>query len=365
MTTPPLTGPFDTITGLPVHPLVVHAAVVLLPLSALGLILAVTVPRLRPRLAGLSVAGLAVGAVTAWIAEASGEALADRVGVAEAHEELGELLPLAAVLLLGAATGWWWIQRAASGRSLPRWAAPISAALAAGGAVATLVLTALVGHSGAASVWAGRIDPMTTAAAAEAAPVPSPGASSGAGTSSGGPTLAEVARHSSPQDCWSVVDGTVYDLTRWVAQHPGGPGTIGGMCGVDASAAFRGKHGGEAAAARALAGFRVGPLASGAAASGAGSGAAGGSGAPSGAVAAEVTTAYSQAEVARHGSRASCWSTLNGKVYDLTQWVSRHPGGQDEILELCGGPGGEFLEEHAGDPAAEGTLAGFQIGVLR
>jgi hypothetical protein len=40
-------GPFDTVAGLPVHPLVVHAAVVLLPLSAIGLVTIILVPRWR------------------------------------------------------------------------------------------------------------------------------------------------------------------------------------------------------------------------------------------------------------------------------------------------------------------------------
>ena len=38
---------FDTIAGLPLHPLIVHGAVVLLPLSALGLLGVIFLPRLR------------------------------------------------------------------------------------------------------------------------------------------------------------------------------------------------------------------------------------------------------------------------------------------------------------------------------
>ncbi|CAK0758443.1 hypothetical protein CVIRNUC_002620 [Coccomyxa viridis] len=35
-------------------------------------------------------------------------------------------------------------------------------------------------------------------------------------------TLSEVSKHCTPQDCWMVVHGKVYDVTRWVAFHPGG-----------------------------------------------------------------------------------------------------------------------------------------------
>ena len=89
----PTDGPFDLIAGIPVHPLVVHAAVVLLPLSALALIAIIIVPRLRRPLGWLTMAGLAVGAGAAIVARLSGEQLAARVGEPQQHLELGEKLP--------------------------------------------------------------------------------------------------------------------------------------------------------------------------------------------------------------------------------------------------------------------------------
>lgn len=35
-------------------------------------------------------------------------------------------------------------------------------------------------------------------------------------------SAAEVARHAAPDDCWVVVDGTVWDLTEFAPTHPGG-----------------------------------------------------------------------------------------------------------------------------------------------
>lgn len=70
------------------------------------------------------------------------------------------------------------------------------------------------------------------------------------------------------------------------------------------------------------------------------------------------------AEVAKHNSSASCWSTINGNVYDLTSWIPNHPGGQQAILQLCGTNGSaKFNGQHGGATLQLKTLAGFKIGV--
>src|SRR5690242_3032626 len=45
---------------------------------------------------------------------------------------------------------------------------------------------------------------------------------------------------------------------------------------------------------------------------------------------------YTLAEVATHKNNSSCWTAINGKVYDLTSWINRHPGGPERILNICG-----------------------------
>jgi cytochrome b involved in lipid metabolism len=73
-------------------------------------------------------------------------------------------------------------------------------------------------------------------------------------------TMADVATHNLKTDCWTVVNGSVYDVTSWISKHPGGAGAIASMCGVDASSAFDGQHGGEKRPANELAGFKIGTL---------------------------------------------------------------------------------------------------------
>ena len=76
---------FDSIAGLPLHPLVVHFAVVLLPLGALGLVVLVLVPKRADRYGWLTVGAIAVGTGAAFVAKESGEALAAKVGEPQTH----------------------------------------------------------------------------------------------------------------------------------------------------------------------------------------------------------------------------------------------------------------------------------------
>lgn len=44
----------------------------------------------------------------------------------------------------------------------------------------------------------------------------------------------------------------------------------------------------------------------------------------------------SQADVAKHNSRKSCWIIVAGQVYDVTDFVDDHPGGPGVILRYGG-----------------------------
>lgn len=41
------------------------------------------------------------------------------------------------------------------------------------------------------------------------------------------------------------------------------------------------------------------------------------------------------AEVSKHNSIKSCYVTIGRKVYDVTDFLSDHPGGEDLILRLA------------------------------
>lgn len=53
----------------------------------------------------------------------------------------------------------------------------------------------------------------------------------------------EVAKHSSVNDCWIIVQGSVYNVTQYLALHPGGSNIIIPFCGQDATSAYANRGG--------------------------------------------------------------------------------------------------------------------------
>lgn len=75
---------------------------------------------------------------------------------------------------------------------------------------------------------------------------------------------------------------------------------------------------------------------------------------------------FTMADVAAHNTQASCWSAINGSVYDLTDWISRHPGGPGAIIGLCGTDGSDdFYMHHGTSRSAQAALVLFKIGTLK
>lgn len=151
---------FDTIAGLPLHPLVVHATEVIVPAAAVTVLLAVLWPRFR-RWARFVPLGLSVIAlVLVPISTESGESLEHRVGennLIETHSNLAEgLLPwvIGLVVVAAALLVWNWNDRKEGSTPRdPRWVPAVLAVagvLVAGG---TTVQAIRVGHSGATAVW--------------------------------------------------------------------------------------------------------------------------------------------------------------------------------------------------------------------
>jgi len=264
---PESTGPFDLFFGLPLHILVNHAVVVLIPLGVIAMILVIFEPRLRRHYLYASVGLIVIGAVAAIVAEKSGESLAIRVGSPGIHQEWGERLVAVAWALVAVSVAWAILSRFTN--SAARVAAIVAAVAVVALAGASVVLVILAGHSGAEVTWQNRI---SGGASASVAPTPS-STPTQAAPSTQAPTQAQsatpatsvlslelVAQHVAPESCWSVVNGNVYDLTDWIARHPGGSGNIIRMCGIDATADFNRQHGGQGRPESELKAYLLGAL---------------------------------------------------------------------------------------------------------
>ena len=171
---------FDLINGLPVHPLVVHAVVVLLPLACLGTIAIAVRPAWRARYGVAVVVCAAAATALIPVATSSGEALESRVGSPGEHAELGDQLIWFAIPLLVLSAALVWMDRRhrssvaessdpsgepttvptpdAGSADAPRGRAlTVVAALALVAALAASVQVYRVGDSGARAAWGDRV----------------------------------------------------------------------------------------------------------------------------------------------------------------------------------------------------------------
>lgn len=148
----------ETLFGLPAHPLLVHAAVVLLPLAALATLGCAAVPRLRRHYAIAALAISVAAVIAVGLAQGSGEELEGRVEeteLVEAHTAQGErVLPWAVgVAVAAAAIAAVPVVLRRRPDTSPRAVTAVVVALSlVAGAGATWTVVD-VGHSGAKATW--------------------------------------------------------------------------------------------------------------------------------------------------------------------------------------------------------------------
>jgi hypothetical protein len=154
---------WDTVFGLPLHVLLIHAGVVLVPLVAVGSVVVAARQRWRIRFmrwafaASIGCLGIVVATVK------SGRRLAERLPPSPAidrHAALGSTLiwlTLSLCLALGSITAWSWLRSSSTGTRTSFVARPMLALLTIV-AVAVCVQVVRVGHSGASAVWGPIVD---------------------------------------------------------------------------------------------------------------------------------------------------------------------------------------------------------------
>jgi hypothetical protein len=78
-----------------------------------------------------------------------------------------------------------------------------------------------------------------------------------------------------------------------------------------------------------------------------------------------VVTGYTLAQVRANNTAKSCWTAIDGYVYNLTNWISAHPGGSGAIMFLCGTDGtNAFKAQHENQSRPAIRLDSYRIGPL-
>jgi cytochrome b involved in lipid metabolism len=102
--------------------------------------------------------------------------------------------------------------------------------------------------------------PTPVAATPTASPKPTPTPTPTPTATKAGYTMADVKSANTSAKCWSVIDGYVYDLTKWIPVHRGGPQAITFLCGKDGTSAFKAQHEGSSGPVSVLQNYLLGPL---------------------------------------------------------------------------------------------------------
>ncbi len=172
-------------------------------------------------------------------------------------------------------------------------------------------------------------------------------------SSSGGYTSADVKTHNSRSSAWIIMDGNVYDVTKLLSSHPGGSTVILNVAGKNAESAF--KSGGHSSSdRRSLEQYKIGSLVT-------------SSTTPDSTPSTNTggQKIFTASQVQTHDNRDSAWTVIDGAVYDLTDFVNRHPGGSSAILKAAGKDGSIVFNKRGRHSSSDRrTLEAYMIGEL-
>mmetsp|Transcript_1164 Transcript_1164/g.1626 ORF Transcript_1164/g.1626 Transcript_1164/m.1626 type:complete len:137 (+) Transcript_1164:77-487(+) len=78
----------------------------------------------------------------------------------------------------------------------------------------------------------------------------------------------------------------------------------------------------------------------------------------------EVGKSYTLDDVKNHNAEKDTWFVVHGKVYDVSQYAKKHPGGVEIMNENAGKDVSDQFEEFFHSQDARTTLKTMEIGVL-
>ena len=132
-------------------------------------------------------------------------------------------------------------------------------------------------------------------------------------------TKEEVSLHNTKEDCWIIINNGVYDVTEFLSIHPGGDSILASQGGKDATEFFEELHRPEIID-EVASDYKIGILSD------------------SEDMKEDINTQrmITKEELAKHSKKDDCWLSIDGKVYDLSEFTLDHPGGSDALLLYSG-----------------------------
>ena len=75
--------------------------------------------------------------------------------------------------------------------------------------------------------------------------------------------------------------------------------------------------------------------------------------------------AYTSTQVSAHNTASDCWEIIDGKVYNLTAFISAHPGGQSAVIAQCGKDASVAFHGGPHGASAINAIAQYQVGTVQ
>jgi uncharacterized membrane protein len=146
-------GLFGSVAGLPLHPLVIHAAIVLIPLAAISALVMSYLPSFSRRYGKVTLVIALVAQTSLFLAKVTGEAFEEILDKDVGnHAELGEIAPFITLPMVALIYLRWRLDRSGANIGSP-WVRRLTSLALIVASLASIVIVVLVGHSGAESVW--------------------------------------------------------------------------------------------------------------------------------------------------------------------------------------------------------------------
>jgi flavocytochrome c len=165
-------------------------------------------------------------------------------------------------------------------------------------------------------------------------------------------TLDDVAQHNKEEDCWVVIKDKVYDVSKFLVDHPGGKDAIMLYAGQDCTEQFELMHQ-DSVLKRYGPGLVIGNLVQKKTSNGLLKN-----------QLKSVANEYSLDDVSKHNKEEDCWVAIKDKVYDVSKFLVDHPGGKDAIMLYAGQDCTEQFELMHQDSVLKRYGPGLVIGNL-